>query len=96
MRGIYFVVFIFNPTYLLFLTHYSRVQHDIMSSLKMNNPYVSIGSFDRKNLFYGVKPFNRSQSSVDELVQEIRKFVTSACSTIVYCTTIKDVEQVYS
>lgn len=61
----------------------------------MNDPYVSIGSFDRKNLFYGVKPFNRGQSSVDELVQEIMNFVASSGSTIVYCTTIKDVEQVY-
>lgn len=61
----------------------------------MKDPYVAIGSFDRKNLFYGVKSFNRGQSSVDELVQEISKFVASASSTIIYCTTIKDVEQVY-
>ena len=74
--------------------HYSRVRNDIKSSLEMKDPYVSIGSFDRSNLFYGVKPFNRGQSSVDELVQEITKFVASAGSTVIYCTTIKDVEQV--
>ena len=62
----------------------------------MKDPFVSIGSFDRKNLFYGVKSFNRGQSSVDELVKEIVKYVASAGSTIIYCTTIKDVEQVYS
>ncbi|GMN23224.1 hypothetical protein TIFTF001_000034 [Ficus carica] len=84
------------PFVALTATATEKVRHDIMSSLKMNNPYVSIGSFDRKNLFYGVKPFNRSQSSVDELVQEIRKFVASAGSTIVYCTTIKDVEQIFN
>lgn len=74
----------------------SRVRNDIINSLKMKDPYVSIGSFDRKNLFYGVKSFNRSQSSVNELVKEIAKYVASAGSTIIYCTTIKDVEQVYS
>lgn len=73
----------------------ARVRIDIISSLKMKDPYVAIGSFDRKNLFYGVKLFNRGQFSVDELVQEISKFVASASSTIIYCTTIRDVEQVF-
>ncbi|EXB57582.1 Werner syndrome ATP-dependent helicase-like protein [Morus notabilis] len=84
------------PFVALTATATEKVRHDIMSSLKMNAPYVSIGSFDRKNLFYGVKPFNRGQSSVDELVQEIMKFVASSGSTIVYCTTIKDVEQIFN
>ncbi|KAK7290316.1 hypothetical protein RIF29_04638 [Crotalaria pallida] len=71
-----------------------KVRFDIISSLKMNNPYVSVGSFDRTNLFYGVKLFNRGQSFVDELVQEISKELPSGGSTIIYCTTIKDVEQI--
>lgn len=62
----------------------------------MQNPYVTIGSFDRPNLFYGVKSFNRGQSFVHELVQEVSKFVSRDGSTIIYCTTIKDVEQVCS
>lgn len=72
----------------------SRVRVDIISSLMMHNPYVSIGSFDRTNLFYGVKPFNHGQHFVNELVQDISKNVTRGGSTIIYCTTIKDVEQV--
>ncbi|KAK7301998.1 hypothetical protein RJT34_12875 [Clitoria ternatea] len=72
-----------------------KVRFDIINSLKMNNPYVMVGSFDRGNLFYGVKPFNRGQSFIDELVREISKEVASGGSTIVYCTTIKDVEQIY-
>ena len=48
---------------------------DSVNSLKMENPYVQIGSFDRGNLFYGVKLFNRTQSFVHELVQEVSKFV---------------------
>uniref|UniRef100_A0A6N2M002 ATP-dependent DNA helicase n=1 Tax=Salix viminalis TaxID=40686 RepID=A0A6N2M002_SALVM len=72
-----------------------NVRIDIINSLKMNNPYVAVGSFDRKNLFYGVKHFNRSLQFVDELVQEISKYARKAGSTIIYCTTIKDVEQIH-
>ncbi|KAF9670983.1 hypothetical protein SADUNF_Sadunf13G0125900 [Salix dunnii] len=72
-----------------------KVMIDIINSLKMNNPYVAVGSFDRKNLFYGVKHFNRSLPFVDELVQEISKYARKAGSTIIYCTTIKDVEQIH-
>lgn len=68
---------------------------DIINSLKMKDPYVSIGSFDRKNLFYGVKLINHGKSFVDELVQELSKFAASDGSTIIYCMTIKDVEQVF-
>lgn len=60
----------------------------------MNNPYVMVGSFDRTNLFYGVKLLNRGQYFIDELVREVSKEVASGGSTIIYCTTIKDVEQV--
>jgi ATP-dependent DNA helicase RecQ len=74
--------------------HCYRVQIDIISSLKMKDPYITIGSFDRGNLFYGVKPFNRGQLFINELVREVSKFVASTGSTIIYCTTIKDVEQV--
>ncbi|XP_019439561.1 PREDICTED: uncharacterized protein LOC109345181 [Lupinus angustifolius] len=72
-----------------------KVRFDIITSLKMNNPYVSVGSFDRANLFYGVKLFNRGQSFVDELVQDISKQLSSGGSTIIYCITIKDVEQIF-
>ncbi|XP_054819633.1 uncharacterized protein LOC129318729 isoform X1 [Prosopis cineraria] len=71
-----------------------KVRVDIISSLKMCNPYVSVGSFDRANLFYDVKPFNPGQHFVNELVQEILKKVATGGSTIIYCTTIKDVEQI--
>ncbi|KAK4274954.1 hypothetical protein QN277_018107 [Acacia crassicarpa] len=71
-----------------------KVRGDIISSLKMCNPYVSVGSFDRTNLFYVVKPFNPGQHFVYELVQEISKKVASGGSTIIYCTTVKDVEQI--
>ncbi|KAF2282779.1 hypothetical protein GH714_043281 [Hevea brasiliensis] len=72
-----------------------KVRIDIINSLRMNDPYVAIGSFDRKNLFYGVKHFNRGTLFMDKLVQEISKFAGNGGSTIVYCTTIKDVEQIF-
>lgn len=61
----------------------------------MKDPYVAVGSFDRKNLFYGVKSFNRGSLFLSELVQEVSKNLANAGSTIIYCLTIKDVEQVY-
>lgn len=72
----------------------SRVRYDIMKSLKMKSPHVTIGSFDRPNLFYNVQPFDRGNAFLDKLVKEISTYVQKACSTIVYCTTIKDTEQV--
>lgn len=65
-----------------------------MNSLLMKDHHVAIGSFDRKNLFYGVKSFSRSSQFVDQLVEEISKYVDNANSTIVYCTTVKDTEEV--
>lgn len=59
----------------------------------MNDPYIAIGSFDRKNLFYGVKHVSHGKTITDGFLQEISKFV-AAGSTIVYCTTVKDVELV--
>ncbi|KAL7247130.1 hypothetical protein ACSBR2_002113 [Camellia fascicularis] len=72
-----------------------KVRIDITDSLKMRDPYVTIGSFDRNNLFYGVKSFKRISSFVDELVGEVSKCVANAGSTIIYCTTVKDVEQIF-
>ncbi|TQD80819.1 hypothetical protein C1H46_033654 [Malus baccata] len=83
------------PFIALTATATEKVRMDIVNSLKMQNPYVAIGSFDRTNLFYGVKSFKHGQSFVQELVQEVSKFVRSDGSTIIYCTTIKDVEQVF-
>ncbi|XP_052181921.1 uncharacterized protein LOC127794709 isoform X2 [Diospyros lotus] len=71
-----------------------KVQSDIMNSLKMRDPYIAVGSFDRNNLFYGVKYFNGS-SFVDELVGEVSKCVATAGSTIIYCTTVRDTEQIF-
>ncbi|XP_065880373.1 uncharacterized protein [Euphorbia lathyris] len=72
-----------------------KVRTDVINSLKMHDPYLAIGSFDRENLFYGVKHFNRGLHFVDELVHEISKSDGNDGSTIIYCTTIKDCEQMF-
>ena len=53
-----------------------------------------VGSFDRHNLFYGVKSCNRSISFINELVKDVSKRNAAGESTIVYCTTIRETEQV--
>ncbi|KNA25986.1 hypothetical protein SOVF_000900 isoform A [Spinacia oleracea] len=83
------------PFVSLTATATDKVRLDIIKSLKMKDPYVAIGSFDRKNIFYGVKSFNRGYPFLDELVQEVSKSVASSGSTIIYCLTIKDVEQIH-
>ncbi|XP_047322421.1 ATP-dependent DNA helicase RecQ-like [Impatiens glandulifera] len=84
------------PFVALTATATEKVKGDVINSLKMRNPYISIGSFDRKNLFYSVKPLNHTSTAIHELVEEISKRVANAGSTIVYCTTIKDAEQIFS
>ncbi|KAI5679837.1 hypothetical protein M9H77_01064 [Catharanthus roseus] len=82
------------PVIGLTATATEKVRLDIIDSLSMRDPHISIGSFDRQNLFYGVKSFNHGLAFVNKLVEEICKYVESASSSIVYCTTVKDVEQV--
>lgn len=76
------------------ICYHFRVRKDIIDSLNLKDPHVAIGSFDRKNLYYGVKSINRGSSFVDELVAQISKYVGNGGSTIVYCTTVKDVQEV--
>ncbi|EHA8590722.1 ATP-dependent DNA helicase [Cocos nucifera] len=82
------------PFVALTATATEKVRNDIICSLNMNDAYSAIGSFDRQNLFYGVKSFSRSQSFLDELVTEVSKYSANAGSTIIYCTTVKDAEQI--
>ncbi|KAL0435168.1 UNVERIFIED_CONTAM: Werner syndrome ATP-dependent helicase [Sesamum radiatum] len=83
------------PFVALTATATEKVRGDIINSLKMQNPRVTIGSFDRKNLFYSVVSFERNNTFLNELVSEISACVEKADSTIIYCTTVKDVEQIF-
>ncbi|KAL7152126.1 hypothetical protein ABFS83_04G076400 [Erythranthe nasuta] len=73
-----------------------KVRGDIVKSLKLQVPHVTIGSFDRQNLFYSVKSFDRGTAFLNELVTEISACADKAGSSIIYCTTVKDVEQIFA
>ncbi|TVU07980.1 hypothetical protein EJB05_41362, partial [Eragrostis curvula] len=83
------------PFVALTATATDRVRADIVSSLALRDPHAYIGTFDRPNLFYGVKLCDRSDSFTSELAKDIQKKCTDGESTIIYCTTIKDTEQIF-
>jgi ATP-dependent DNA helicase RecQ len=82
------------PFVALTATATHKVREDIVKSLELQNAYTAVSSFDRPNIFYGVKSLNRTNAFREELAQEILKDVGKSGSTIIYCTTIKDVEEV--
>lgn len=65
-----------------------------MQSLKLQTAFTAVSSFDRPNIFYGVKGLSRTAAFKEELAREIMKDVGMSGSTIIYCTTVKDVEEV--
>ena len=71
-----------------------RVRDDIKESLQMEDVYEVVSTFDRPNIFYGVKFINRTHTFREELAHEVMKDCKSGGSTIIYCTTIRDVEEV--
>uniref|UniRef100_A0A0D9X300 ATP-dependent DNA helicase n=1 Tax=Leersia perrieri TaxID=77586 RepID=A0A0D9X300_9ORYZ len=83
------------PFVALTATATQRVRGDIATSLALHNPHIVVGSFDRPNLFYGVKSCNRSMAFMNELVENVSKNCTVGGSTIIYCTTIRETEQVH-
>uniref|UniRef100_A0ACD5Y541 Uncharacterized protein n=2 Tax=Avena sativa TaxID=4498 RepID=A0ACD5Y541_AVESA len=83
------------PFVALTATATERVRGDIATSLNLSSPHIAIGSFDRPNLFYGVKSMQRSMSFISELVKDVSETCTVGGSTIIYCTTIRDTEQVH-
>ncbi|XP_042388389.1 ATP-dependent DNA helicase RecQ-like isoform X2 [Zingiber officinale] len=82
------------PFVALTATATGKVRNDIIYSLKMTDPFIAVGSLNRENLFYGVRSITRSLF-FDELVQEVSKYIVNTGSTIIYCMTINDTEQVY-
>ncbi|CAN6468404.1 unnamed protein product [Victoria cruziana] len=83
------------PFVALTATATEKVQEDIKCSLKLEDPFIAVGSYDRKNLFYSVGSFSHVASFRDELIKEVSKYVGDGASTIIYCTTIKDTEEIF-
>lgn len=66
------------------------VKEDIIRVLGLIQPEVLITGFDRKNLFFGVKPIRRKDDYIASYVQEHVEE-----SGIIYCATRKNVDKVY-
>ena len=67
-----------------------KVREDIINLLSLHNPFVSVQSFDRKNLFFScMKPKSKPK--------ELRRILSlnKGKSTIVYCATRKRVDSLY-
>lgn len=67
-----------------------KVRDDIVNLLGLHNPFVSVQSFDRKNLFFScVKPKSKPK--------ELRRILSlhKGKSAIVYCSTRKRVDSLY-
>ena len=66
------------------------VREDIICTLGLQNPYFLVTGFDRENLFFQVeKPKNKEQYILDYISEHSRE------SGIIYCSTRKNVENVY-
>ena len=66
------------------------VREDIICTLGLQNPYFLVTGFDRENLFFQVdKPKNKEQYILDYISEH------SGESGIIYCSTRKNVENVY-
>jgi len=65
-----------------------RVRSDIVEQLRLKDPAVLVGSFDRPNLVYRVVPKQDVNTQVAEVLRR-----HSAEAAIVYCITRKETEQ---
>lgn len=66
-----------------------KVRQDIVTLLGLNSPFISVSSFDRKNLFFDVRhPDNKN----DELLEFLK--TRRGESGIIYCITRKTVDNV--
>jgi ATP-dependent DNA helicase RecQ len=75
------------PTLAFTATATERVRTDIINQLGLRDPSVHLTSFNRPNLFYGVRP--KSKRSVAELFSQAR----GGGAGIVYCLSRRRVEE---
>lgn len=67
------------------------VKEDIISLLKLNNPYILTTGFDRENLYFSVQsPESKNQFLLDFLEEH------KNMSGIVYCSTRKNVDELFN
>ena len=76
------------PVMALTATATDRVRQDIIQQLTLRQPSIHVSSFNRQNLYYEVRP--KQKSSYTELLLEIRQ---TKGSGIVYCLSRKGVDE---
>ncbi len=76
------------PTVALTATATPRVRQDILAQLGLHDPLVHIASFNRPNLFYEVRP--KDKTSFADLVKTLRE--DREASTIIYCQSRRGVD----
>lgn len=67
------------------------VKNDMLCMLRLNNPYVIVTGFDRKNLYFSVESLNNKGKN-KYLIDYIKKHPND--SGIIYCATRNNVEEV--
>jgi len=77
------------PMLALTATATHRVRDDILTQLKLKNPYIHIASFNRPNLYYEVR--QKHQGSYQELLQLLR--AQSDAPVIIYCQSRRGVDE---
>jgi ATP-dependent DNA helicase RecQ len=76
------------PVMGLTATATDRVRQDILHQLQLRDPFVHLASFDRTNLYYEVRPKQRTLYS--EIFQYIK---TNQGSGIIYCSSRRQVDE---
>ena len=66
-----------------------RVREDIVRQLQLRNPQVMVGSFDRPNLTYRIRP---RENRKKQLLEEVRRHAGEA--VIIYALSRRDTEQI--
>ena len=66
-----------------------RVRQDILDQLQLTNPEVLVGSFDRPNLTYRIRPRENRRK---QILEEVRRHSDEA--VIIYALSRKDTEQI--
>ncbi|MEO7001895.1 MAG: ATP-dependent DNA helicase RecQ, partial [Ktedonobacterales bacterium] len=78
-----------TPMLALTATATERVRRDILTQLRLREPFIHIASFNRPNLSYEVRPKDRA--SYGELLDLLR--AQPDASTIIYCQSRKGVDE---
>jgi ATP-dependent DNA helicase RecQ len=78
-----------TPMLALTATATHRVREDILTQLRLKNPYIHIASFNRPNLYYEVR--QKHQGSYRELLQLLR--TQPNAPVIIYCQSRRSVDE---